>query len=143
MRKTSTGKRLLPSEIINHYEGGIELHRLSKGTGLLELFRTQEIIKRYLFPPGIILDIGGGPGIYSCWLARQGYEVHLIDATPLHIEQARRASHRQPHHPIASITLGDARKLNWKNASVDAIPTQSSLMVDLTMFLKVPEICIF
>ena len=34
-------------------------------------------------------DVGGGPGLYACWLAGLGYEVHLVDATPLHVEQAR------------------------------------------------------
>ncbi len=35
----------------------------------------------------VILDVGGGPGVYACWLAKQGYEVHLVDATPLHEER--------------------------------------------------------
>ncbi|WP_292760375.1 hypothetical protein [Nostoc sp. NOS(2021)] len=40
----------------------------------------------------MIITAGGG-GIYACWLAQLGYKVHLIDAVPLHVEQARFASH--------------------------------------------------
>jgi 2-polyprenyl-3-methyl-5-hydroxy-6-metoxy-1,4-benzoquinol methylase len=43
---------------------------------------------RYLPPPpAVIFDVGGGPGVYARCLARQGYEVHLIDAHPVHVEQ--------------------------------------------------------
>jgi 2-polyprenyl-3-methyl-5-hydroxy-6-metoxy-1,4-benzoquinol methylase len=33
--------------------------------------------------------VGGGAGVYALPLAKQGYEVHLIDAVDLHFEQAR------------------------------------------------------
>jgi ubiquinone/menaquinone biosynthesis C-methylase UbiE len=72
-------------------------------------------------PPLTILDIGGGPGVYACWLARDGHEVHLIDPIPLHVEQARQASEGQPQYPITSISLGDARKLHQPDASVDVV----------------------
>jgi len=81
--------------------------------GLLEFARTQEILRRELpAPPAVVLDVGGGPGAYALWLAREGYEVHLVDPVPLHLEQARAASRCQPDHPVASFTLGDARFLN-------------------------------
>ncbi len=69
----------------------------------------------------MIFDVGGGPGAYACWLAQQGYEVHLIDAMPRHVEQARQASQAQPDHPLASIAVGDARHLERPDASVDAV----------------------
>jgi ubiquinone/menaquinone biosynthesis C-methylase UbiE len=69
----------------------------------------------------MILDVGGGAGVYSLWLAREGYEVHLIDAVPLHVEQARQASQAQADHPIASVAVGDARQLNRPDASVDVV----------------------
>ena len=77
---------------------------------------------RYLAPPPlVVLDVGGGPGAYSCWLARQGYEVHLIDPVPRHVALAREASQLQPECPIASINLGDARRLDWPDESCDAV----------------------
>ncbi|MCI0559532.1 MAG: class I SAM-dependent methyltransferase, partial [Nitrososphaera sp.] len=72
-------------------------------------------------PPAVIADVGGGPGVYSCWLARRGYQVHLVDTVPLHVEQARQASQSQPEHPIASLTVGDARQLNHPDGSVDGV----------------------
>ncbi|HLH73563.1 MAG TPA: class I SAM-dependent methyltransferase, partial [Chloroflexota bacterium] len=72
-------------------------------------------------PPATILDVGGGPGVYACWLASEGYEVHLVDAVPLHVEQALRASEAQPGCPLASVRLGDARQLLQADASADVV----------------------
>lgn len=113
---------LLSDEALTHYASGQEQERLSRGTGSLELARTQELLSRYLPPPpAVIFDVGGGSGIYSYWLAQQGYEVHLIDAVPLHIEQAQRFSQAQPNYPLASLAVGDARQLNRADDSVDAV----------------------
>ena len=121
MTNSSDSSRL-PKEIQSYYNRGTEADRLSTGIGPLELARTQELITRYFPPPpAVVFDVGGGPGAYSCWLARSGYEVHLIDAVPLHVEQARRASQAQPAHPIASIKVGDARKLDCPDDYADAV----------------------
>src|SRR5207247_2477893 len=55
------------------------------------------------------------------WLAALGHEVHLVDALAQHVEYARRTSARQPDHPIASARVGDARRLDEADASVDAV----------------------
>jgi len=34
------------------------------------------------------VDVGGGAGIHAIPLAQRGYEVHLVDPVPLHVEQA-------------------------------------------------------
>ncbi|BAZ33538.1 putative methyltransferase Rv3342 (plasmid) [Cylindrospermum sp. NIES-4074] len=112
----------LLDEVLAHYERGLEAERLSKRTNPIELVRTQELLSRYLPPPpAVIFDVGGGSGIYACWLAQLGYKVHLIDPVPLHVEQARSASQLQPDYPLASAEVGDARQLNQANNSVDAI----------------------
>ena len=122
MSNSSGSSDHLSREIMAHYGSGYEAQRLSRGTSQLERARTEEIIKRYLPPtPAVIFDIGGGSGVYACWLAREGYEVHLVDAMPLHVEKARQASREQPGHPLASIVLGDARELNRAERSVDAV----------------------
>jgi len=109
-------------EMIGHYEAGIENNRLAVGSGNLEMERTREIIRRFLPPPpAAIADIGGGPGVYSGWLARLGYEVHLIDPVPLHIEQARERSRSQAEAPIASAQLGDARHVEHDDARFSAV----------------------
>lgn len=70
----------------------------------------QELLLRGLPPPpAVILDVGGGSGVYAHWLAAQGYTVHLVDGVPLHVEQARQASATQGAFPLASAEVGDAR----------------------------------
>src|SRR5262249_49428443 len=45
----------------------------------------------------------------------------LVDALPLHVELARKASQEQPDAPLASIEVGDARSLKRPDASVDVV----------------------
>jgi len=112
----------LPREIAAYYQRGLEAGRLGKGHGPLELARTQEIILRHMPPPpGLVLDVGGGPGAYACWLAARGYRVHLIDALTLHVDQAREASTLQPCAPIAEIRVGDARRLDEPDGAAGAV----------------------
>ena len=33
-----------------------------------------------------MIDVGGGTGVYALPLASRGYEVHLVDPVPLHVE---------------------------------------------------------
>ena len=118
----SESERKLPPEIIDYYATGRELDRLTRGIGPLELARTKELVERYFpAPPAVVFDIGGGPGVYSCWLARKGYEVHLVDAMPLHIEQAGEASAAQPDTPVATLEVGDARALAWPDACAGGV----------------------
>jgi len=108
-------------DILDHYSQVDEDSRLRQGWCQLELARTQELIGRFLKPPpAVALDVGGGSGIYAAWLASLGYEVHLLDPVPKHIEQARERSRRQ-EKPIASMNVGDARHLEAPGASVDAV----------------------
>lgn len=105
-----------------HYASGYEADRLKVGPGQLERERTRELLTRFLPPaPALLLDVGGGPGEYACWLARKRYEVHLIDVTPLHVQMAEEASQRQPKMPLASASVGDARSLSWRDGTVDAV----------------------
>src|SRR5438309_8288075 len=111
-----------PPEMVAYYGRGLEEQRLEEDKGKLERWRTQELLARYLpRPPAVVLDVGGGTGHYSVWLAQRGYTVHLIDPVPLHVEQARARSAAQCDAPLASITQGDARRLHWGAGQVDAV----------------------
>jgi ubiquinone/menaquinone biosynthesis C-methylase UbiE len=122
MAGSPASRASLPPEILSFYSQGHEAERLLKGIGPLERARTQELMLRYLpAPPAVVFDVGGGPGVYSLWLAKAGYEVHLIDAVPLHVEQAKKASDSQPAHPIASCQVGDARRLDCPDACAHAV----------------------
>lgn len=108
--------------IVEFYTEADEASRLAAGWFRLEQARTQELILRYLAPaPGTIIDAGGGSGIYACWLASQGYQVHLIDPVSKHVERAQAASREQPSHPLASAVVGDARQLPHADHSADAV----------------------
>lgn len=111
----------LPPETVRHYEAGDERGRLDSGGGYLELIRTQEIVKHYLPKrQADTLDIGGGPRVYSRWLAELGHNVHLIDAVPSHVKQARQAAQSQSRE-LFSAELGDARHINWPRGSFDVV----------------------
>jgi ubiquinone/menaquinone biosynthesis C-methylase UbiE len=112
----------LPMEIIAHYESVDEAQRLEKPESEIERLRTQELLLRYLPPqPALILDVGGGAGVYAFWLADRGYRVHLVDGVPLHISQAEETAMQRGGAPLASISLGDARQLEHPESSVDGV----------------------
>jgi len=112
---------MLADEILAFYNETDEAGRLVRGFGPLEFARSQELISRYLpGAPAVVFDIGAGPGAYGCWLAELGYQVHMIDAVPRHIEQAKQRARAHGVKP-ASIELGDARSLPFADASADAV----------------------
>jgi SAM-dependent methyltransferase len=107
-------------EIVEHYERRtVEADRLTRGEGLLELSRTQEIVRRHL-PAGRlqILDVGGGPGVHAAWLADLGHTVRVVDLTPRHVAEAQRLaeSGRQ-----VSAEVGDATALRAGDRSADVV----------------------
>ena len=106
--------------VVRYYEEiEHESDRLDKGTARLEGERTREILQQHLpAPPARILDAGGGPGAYAFWLAEQSYEVHLLDAVPRHIEQAKE---RDKDGILKSAAVGDARNLDFETDSMDAV----------------------
>ena len=58
--------------------------------------------------------------MHALWLAARGYAVHLVDAVPRHVEQAREAS-AAAAYPLAGCAVGDARELRHADASADAV----------------------
>jgi SAM-dependent methyltransferase len=104
-------------EIRAYYETGEELGRLERGYWRLEFARTKELLLRYLPPPPArVLDVGGGPGVYAEWLADAGYDVKLLDVTPLHVRKARQ---RGAGRFVAE--EGDARALAEPDRSYDVV----------------------
>jgi len=109
------------TRVVHYYDQADEASRLSGGWFQLEQARTRELILRHLpTAPATIIDAGGGAGVYACWLAALGYQVHLLDPVPKHVEQARTASAQQSQHPLASAEVGDARHLPYADNSADA-----------------------
>jgi ubiquinone/menaquinone biosynthesis C-methylase UbiE len=112
-----------PQEILDWYTHTFkESNRLTGGLGVLEQARMHELILRHLPPPpAVVYDLGGGTGVHSFWLAGLGYAAHLVDIVPLHIEQARLAAEDSQMPRLASLNVGDARKLDFADESADAV----------------------
>jgi SAM-dependent methyltransferase len=104
-------------EILSYYDRGRERERLGLGRGRLEELRTRDVLERCPPAGGRVLDVGGGTGPYAAWLAGRGYQVDLIDAVPLHVEQARRLGREAGF----TARLGDARSLPYGEAAADAV----------------------
>jgi SAM-dependent methyltransferase len=110
---------LVREEIDAYYATGAEGDRLGIGYFPLERVRTETVLGSNLPPASAtVLDIGGGTGPYARSLTAAGYQVHLLDPIPNHVERAREPG---PDGPApATATLGDARELPWADAEADA-----------------------
>jgi SAM-dependent methyltransferase len=119
--EVSAGGPQPPAEVAAYYAAFAEEERLATGASRLEFERTKEMLSRLLPPPPArVVDVGGAAGVYSLWLADQGYDVHLVDASERLVEEARRRNANRPR-PIASLTVGDARLLPQDDASAAAV----------------------
>jgi ubiquinone/menaquinone biosynthesis C-methylase UbiE len=101
----------LDPAIAAYYDEAPEESRLEHGAFRLEELRTRELVERHLPPPpATVVDVGGAAGAYAFWLADRGYDVHLVDAAPRLVEEARRRN-ASAVRPLASCRVGDARAL--------------------------------
>ncbi len=116
------------SEVVAHYQAANEEERLQTSHGKLEEARTKRIIESHLASTHRrAVDIGGGTGPYSFWLAARGLEVSLLDPVARHIELVRERAERARSGDtelaslasLASIDLGDALDLPYDDASFD------------------------
>ncbi len=107
------------NEVLDFYNAGAEKGRLERGLGKVELYRTKEILKKYITSPeNRIYDIGGGIGIYSSWLKELGNEVHLLELAPSAVEYAIN-NQSENNIPIAEVC--DARNINRSDESADFV----------------------
>ena len=107
--------------IASFYAHWAEETRHLHGVFQLEASRTRELVARFAPPPpAIILDVGGAAGVYALWLASEGYEVHLLDAVPRLVREARRQA-KTSNVRLASAGVGDARTLPYEDASADCV----------------------
>lgn len=82
--------------------------------GRLEAARTRELLTAALPPPPArILDVGGGPGLHAQWMTEAGHDVSLVDIVETHVTAARKSG--------LDATVGDARRLDQPDATVDAV----------------------
>lgn len=107
--------------IVAYYDRAPEETRLEQLPFRLEEIRTRELIRRHApAPPAVVVDVGGAAGAYALWLADAGYMVHLVDAVPRLVGEARRRS-VTVERPLASCEVGDARALDLAEQSADVL----------------------
>ena len=107
--------------IADFYHRAPEEDRLEHGPSLLEALRTRELIERHApAAPATVIDIGGAAGAYALWLAEAGYTVHLLDAVPRLVAEARRRSVAGAR-PLASCEVGDARNTPFPDGMADIV----------------------
>ncbi|CEN93922.1 MAG: class I SAM-dependent methyltransferase [Paeniclostridium sp.] len=106
-------------EVFDFYNNGLEKGRLERGLGIVEFYRTKEVLSNYIVKKGnIIYDVGGGIGVYSSWLASEGNEVHLLELAPNAVEYAIKS---QSKDNLFKAEVCDARSINRENESADIV----------------------
>lgn len=111
--------KLIKPEIEDFYANTSEEGRLQLGLGPLEFERNKALISKYLPKKGVIIDVGGGPGIYSEWLAGLGHQVYLIDPVEKHIKQAGKRSANAKKQ--FKILFAEAQKLELEDNLADVV----------------------
>lgn len=113
-------KQLISRNIELFYNKASEETRLDKGMGTFEFERIKSLIEKYIpSSSSKIIDIGGGTGKYSEWLAKKGHQVHLVEPIPKHIKLAKNRANKLKNK--FSVQLGESRKLEFKSNFADLI----------------------
>jgi 2-polyprenyl-3-methyl-5-hydroxy-6-metoxy-1,4-benzoquinol methylase len=95
--------------IRDFYNAGVEVE-WNRIAGRPEFLLTCRMLDRYIKSGDKVLDIGGGPGRYSLYLAEKGCDVTLFDLSP---ENTRFAAERAAEQGLFIQTItGDAREAN-------------------------------
>lgn len=94
--------------------------RLDKGIGIFEFERVKSLIEKYkINTSSIIIDVGGGTGKYSEWLAKKGHQVHLVEPVAKHLKIAQERASKLKNKFL--VHEGIAQKLEFKNNFADLI----------------------
>ncbi|MEO0573359.1 MAG: class I SAM-dependent methyltransferase [Bacteroidota bacterium] len=113
-------KQLIHKDIELLYTRVSEETRLDEGMGIFEFERTQSLIEKYIpGKPSQILDVGGGTGKYSEWLAKKGHAVHLIDPVLKHIKLAQKRAKALKNG--FTVHLGESQQLGFPNNFADVV----------------------
>jgi S-adenosylmethionine-dependent methyltransferase len=116
----------MSQELVRRYYaafGQREWERLLRPEGVIEFAVTTRALQKHLPAHGRILDIGGGPGRYSIWLAKSGYQVVLADLSPNLLEIARtKIVEADVQSNIEDVVICDACDLSrFQDNSFDAV----------------------
>ncbi len=113
-------KNLISKDIESFYNKASEETRLEEGMGIFEFERIKSLIEKYIpTSTSKIIDVGGGTGKYSEWLAKKGHQVHLIEPVLKHIKIAKTRSNKLKNK--FSVALGESRKLDFPSNYADLV----------------------
>lgn len=113
-------KQLISRDIELFYNTASEETRLDKGMGVFEFERIKSLIDKYIKSPNsTVINVGGGTGKYSEWLAEKGHKVYLVEPINKHIEIAQNRANKLKNK--FSVHLGEARKLDFPKGFADVI----------------------
>lgn len=111
---------LISKELNDFYNKASEETRLEKGMGIFEFERIKNLIQQHISKPNsTIVDVGGGTGKYSEWLAKKNHTVHLIEPVLKHIKLAEKRAKKLKNS--FSVSIGEAKKLPFKDNSADLV----------------------
>ena len=89
----------------------------------LEFIVTTHFLDKYLPKEGLVLDSGGGPGRYTIYLAKKGYDVVLFDLSAECLREAekriRRARVKRRVKDVVQGSVTDMSQL--QDESFDAV----------------------
>ena len=110
------------SDIIKaYYNRNSEFDRFDDAFGILEFERSKILISRNLPQNSVrILDVGGGTGAYSFWLAGLGHQVDMIDLSEGHVETAKKLN-AEWAEKLCSINTGNVLALDFDDDSFDIV----------------------
>ncbi|QKX06795.1 class I SAM-dependent methyltransferase [Aquimarina sp. TRL1] len=113
-------KKLISRNIERFYNQASEETRLDKGMGVFEFERVKTLIHKYIpNTASKIIDVGGGTGKYSAWLAQKGHTVHLVEPVPKHIQIAINRANKLKNKFF--VHLGESRQLTLPNNYADLV----------------------
>lgn len=111
------------SAIEKFYEEYDEWSRLERHRMEFEI--TKKALDAYIPKNTMVLDVGGGPGRYSIYLASKGMQVTLVDLSEKHVRQAQEFARE------AGVTLSGA--IQGNALDMDDLPLSESYDAVLCM----------
>lgn len=113
-------KTLISRDIDTFYTKASEESRLEKGMGIFEFERIKQLIERHIHTPkATVIDVGGGTGKYSEWLAKQGHDVVMIEPVDKHLQLAQKRANKLKNK--FKVVKGASLQLDIKNNVADLV----------------------